>query len=74
MHLPVGLEEEPLAAAAVEVVLDEVSAAILLVRKDDAPLLRLLTKMNLTTIERVQHELLSLDPATPQSVEQMWSR
>lgn len=69
-----GLIKNSLAGSVVEDVLEEVSSAILLVRKDDAPLLRLLTKMDLTRIRRVQRQLLSLDPAAPQSVEQMWSR
>lgn len=48
------------------------SAASLVVRSEDAALLRLFNQVSLDAVEQVQKELKALDPSAPESLELVW--
>lgn len=69
-----GLVESPLASAAADDVLREVSPAVLLVRADDRSLGRLLEAIDMRAVLRAERALLAMDPESPQIHEAVWSR
>lgn len=66
-----GLAERPLET---RTVLKTMSAAALVIRRDDESMRRLLSRVDMSTVEAIQKELKDLDSTDPETVEQMWSR
>lgn len=66
-----GLVERPLET---RTVLKTMSAAALVIRRDDESMRRLLSRVDMSTVEATQKELKDLDSTAPETLEQMWSR
>lgn len=69
-----GLTVAPLTSTRVDEVIDSVSEAVLLLRRDDHALGHLVERIDVSVLVAAQSALLGMDPASPELHTQVWMR